>query len=88
MPLISDELRFKIFQEMSGNFLINQIPDNWEDLEEDDQHEYLMDNIWEPMEGYFPSKVAEIIKNATDNMLVFLGGCTVQLSVPKEDAGD
>ena len=79
--MMSDKMRFSILQHASGNFLTDELPDNWEELGEDEQHEFIMDHVWEPMEGYFPSQVVEIIENTAGCLTKFL----VDHSLIKED---
>ena len=49
---MNKELKFKILQLCSGHYLSANIPNNWYDLAEEEQHEFLTDNVWEPFETY------------------------------------
>ena len=48
----------------SGHFLCETYPNNWEDLTEEAQLEFVQANLWEPMENKTPSDVMSYIENA------------------------
>ena len=66
------ELEFSIMQQLSGNFLTSRLPDNWEDMEDDEQNEFIIDNAWEPLEQQSPRDVLCYIENAAECMIIFL----------------
>jgi len=37
---------------MSGNFLTEEIPLNWQDMEEDDLNEFILDHVSAPYENW------------------------------------
>ena len=37
---------------MSGNFLTEEIPSNWQDMEEDDLNEFILDHVSAPYENW------------------------------------
>lgn len=56
----------------SGHFLCKSIPDNWYDLSEDQQNEFLIENNWEPFENYEPQYVWSCIENAAQATQEFI----------------
>lgn len=52
---------FKILQNMSGNFLIENFPDNWKELEAEEQEEFVIENVWGPLENLTPNHTLSII---------------------------
>ena len=61
---MNDELKFKILQLTSGHYLSATIPNNWYDLTEDQQNEFLTENNWKPFEDYDPEFVWGCIESA------------------------
>jgi hypothetical protein len=48
----------------SGHYLCANYPDNWENLSENEQLEFIGDNLWEPMENESPELVQSAIESA------------------------
>jgi hypothetical protein len=48
----SNEPSFDILQLASGHYLTTTIPDNWLDLSEEAQNQFILDNTWQPFESY------------------------------------
>ena len=69
---LNDEMKFKILQEISGNFLYENIPDNWLDMSEKDQESFLENYAWEPIEDMGSDKLFETIDNASISMIRFI----------------
>jgi len=42
---------FKCLQFASNAYLTEQLPDDWEDLEEEEQEKFLNDHVWELLEN-------------------------------------
>jgi len=54
----------KCFQWASGFYLTEHIPDEWfdeDEYDEDDQNEYLENNLWEPFQFYSADMIAKEI---------------------------
>lgn len=49
---MNDELYFRCFKLCSGHYLSANIDDNWQQLSEEEQTEFLEDNVWQPFESY------------------------------------
>lgn len=62
--MLTKQQQFKILQTTSGHFLCEDIPDNWDDLEETERDEFLTCNAWQPLENMGASEVWEIIDSA------------------------
>jgi len=54
--------RFKILQQASGEFLCENIPDDWESRSEAARLEYIWDNVWQPLEYTDPAEVLGCIE--------------------------
>ena len=67
-----EQLEFKVLQLTSNHFLCKSIPDNWYDLSEDQQNEFLIENNWEPFENYEPQYVWSYIENAAQATQEFI----------------
>ena len=72
MIKMTDDVEFEILQFMSGNFLCEDFPDNWRDMTEDEQIEFMEDNVWEPFENTPASEVYKIIDNAANCAIQFM----------------
>ena len=44
-------------------FLIAPLPDNWEELDDDQQGEFLRDHAWEPFETWEPCGLWDVIED-------------------------
>ena len=47
----------------SGHFLTNHFPEDFKDWEEEQVYEFILDNVWQPFEGYSAEDVWENIDN-------------------------
>jgi len=63
-----DELRIHV----SGEFLCDNLPKNFRDLEEEELDEWLVDNAWQPFENDSPSDIWEWIDDAALALKMFL----------------
>ena len=72
MLKLTDELRFKVLQKASGNFLCEDLPDNWEDMEEEEQNNFLEENAWEPFENKNVDEIWSNIEAAGDAWIAFM----------------
>lgn len=43
----------------AGFYLSKELPENWEDLDIDQQHQFINENAWEPFEGMPASEIEE-----------------------------
>ena len=57
-------LKFKIMQQVSGNYLCENLPDNWEELAEEEQNEFLETNAWEPVEDLSADELFSLIEDS------------------------
>jgi len=64
--------RNKLFVEMSGNYLTNQLPDDWNTWEETKINDFLEENVWEPFEYFSTDDVWDLIENATNSAADFI----------------
>ena len=59
----------KLFAKMSGHFLIQELPDNWDDtLTDDDVEEWFTENTWQPFEWHEWDEVYDMVKRLTDEV--------------------
>lgn len=61
---MDNELYLKCLMLCSGHYLCANYPDNWENLSENEQLEFIGDNLWEPMENESPELVQSAIESA------------------------
>ncbi|MDJ0747186.1 MAG: hypothetical protein QNJ32_28120 [Xenococcaceae cyanobacterium MO_167.B27] len=71
---------FEIFQALSGNFICKTIPDNWQELNDEEQDEFIQKHIWQPLEYSDSSRILELIDNSTSTMIEFLKGKGIEVS--------
>jgi len=64
--------RKDLIMHQSGNFLCENLPDNYDEMEDAELHEYIMDNVWQPFEYWRPQEIWENIENAADALIMFL----------------
>tara|TARA_R110000772_G_scaffold45944_2_gene105018 strand:+ start:2444 stop:2920 length:477 start_codon:yes stop_codon:yes gene_type:complete len=69
MTTLSDTKKFEILQKSSGDFLTASYPDNWEDMSDEDQDQFLEDNAWEPLQDHPIKEVAGMIATAADRVI-------------------
>lgn len=64
MRQLDEQLKFKILQLCSGHYLCANIPDDWYELTEEEQNQFLQDNNWQPFDRYDPDYVGNCIESA------------------------
>jgi len=69
---LDEKMKFKILQNQSGEFLCEEIPDNWEDMEDEERDSFLTDNAWEPFENESASTIYNYIENSKDSVVRFI----------------
>ncbi|MBW4533708.1 MAG: hypothetical protein KME09_07190 [Pleurocapsa minor HA4230-MV1] len=62
---------FKLLQACSNNFLTTQIPDNFLDLDEFQQYQFLSTHAWQPVENLSPDNIWQLIESSADTMSTF-----------------
>lgn len=65
MSTLTAAQKFAILQHVSGHFLTEEYPDNWEDMTEEEQDDHLTDHVWEPLEDTPIHDVYHIIDDAS-----------------------
>ena len=63
----------KIFARMSGHFLCQHLPDDWNDWPEEKLDKFFEDNEWEPLEYWPVNDVYELIDSLTRDVLNLMG---------------
>ena len=66
---LNQQQEFLILQICSGHYLWEEIPDNWEKLEEEEQDQFLRDHAWQPLEHAEPNYIYEKIELAYDKTI-------------------
>jgi len=68
---MSKKLSFKdaCFQWASNQFLYEEVPDDYFDLSEEDQHKHLEEYAWEAVEHYDGYKLSNIIDNLAEHII-------------------
>lgn len=56
-------MNIEILQASSKAFLTDPLPDNWYDLTEDEQDDFLIDHAWQPIENETPADIFSLIEN-------------------------
>ena len=62
----------KVFQRASNDFLTKQVPDNWCEMDEEEQDEFINTHKWHLMEQASPGFVIDLIENSTAGTIEFL----------------
>ena len=62
--IMNEELKFQILQLCSGHYLTQNIPDDWYELTEEEQLEFISSNLWEPIENADPFLIKNAIESA------------------------
>ena len=60
-----DEKYCKLFIRLSGHFLAEHLEDDFFELDDDEQMEYISEFAWEPFEYHAPEDVYDLIDNLT-----------------------
>ena len=71
---------FEIFQALSGNFLCNKVPDNWESLDEQKQDQFVRENIWQPLENWNRSEIIGLIDDSCAALIKVLREKGIEIS--------
>ena len=74
---VNEELKFQILQFCSGHYLIKNIPDNWNDLTEQEQNQFINDNIWQPLEGFDSQYIWDNIENSAQSTEKFIANLLI-----------
>jgi len=69
---LNEEMKFEILQEMSGNFLCDNIPDEWNHMDAEEQSEFLTNHAWEPLEYMDADSLFDSIDSAAISMINFI----------------
>jgi hypothetical protein len=62
--MTNNELDFDLLQLVSHHFLTSPLPDNWFDMDESTQNQFILDHIWQPIEYYDAQFVWDCIESA------------------------
>lgn len=60
----SNELSLDILQLASHHYLTSPLPDNWFDLTDSAQSDFILDHVWQPFEYKSAQSVWDCIENA------------------------
>lgn len=60
------QFRFEILQTCSRNFLTDPLPDDWYELTEIEQDNFLCDHAWQPLEYFSAEQLWQLIDNSAD----------------------
>ena len=69
---------FELLQLSSGSFLCEELPDNFNEMTDAELGEFLMDNVWGPLDGlteaadYLVPELWSLIENSADCIKSFL----------------
>ena len=63
----------KIFARMSGHFLCQHLPDDWNDWPEEKLDKFFEDNVWEPLEYWDINDVYGMIDALTRDVMNLMG---------------
>ena len=57
----------------SGNYLTEELPDNFAEIDEGVLHRFIQEHLWQPFEDYYdePQQVYEFIANSAYNTMLF-----------------
>ena len=69
---MNDPLNFPLLQLCSGHYLCHCYPDDWLELTEAEQNQFVLDNAWQPFENYDADYVISCIDSAAEATLQFL----------------
>ena len=72
--------KFELFQLSSRNFLCQKIPDNWQELDDEKQDDFIQENVWQPLEYCDSSRILELIDSSTSVMFEFLKDKGIEVS--------
>ena len=60
----------QMFVLASGEFLTKHLPDDWRDMSNEDVHQFLIDNAWEPLQDVDPNVVWDMIDGCVRMMML------------------
>ena len=69
---MNNNLEFRVLQLVSGHYLCANYPDNWYELSDSKQLEFIQDNLWEPVENESPNLIRGAIESAAQVTLHFI----------------
>jgi hypothetical protein len=62
------ELKKELIILASNNFLCEELPSNYDEMEDDDFNDFIADNVWEPFENHSPDNIFSYIEDAATSM--------------------
>lgn len=74
---------FEILQLTSGNYLSENIPDNWMQMSDDEQSVFLEENAWEPFEYWEVDEVWSLIDAAAYSTKILLERMGIEVTDAK-----
>lgn len=69
---MNDKLYFECLQLCSGHYLCANYPDNWYQLSDSKQLEFIANNLWESVENESPELIRGAIESAAQVTLHFI----------------
>ena len=66
--------KFEILRYVSGSFLCDFIPDDWETLTKEEQNEFIEENTVQWLEFTPPEDVRELITDEANRLMEFIDG--------------
>ena len=69
---MNQQLKFKLLQQASKNYLCQPLPDNWYELTEAQQDELILENAWQPLEAWNAHEIYEKIESRADSLASFI----------------
>jgi hypothetical protein len=65
------EIQKAAFIAASNIFLTESVPTNWEDMEEEEQNNFIKENAWQPFENYLAADIWTLISDASGAFILF-----------------
>ena len=59
---------FALFQNLSGNFLTTEVPNNWLEMTEQEQNNFIEDHKWQPLEHLDSDRIIQLVQSAADSL--------------------
>lgn len=66
---LTDKQKSDIIILMGGFFLCEEIPDDWEEMDDDEFFEFIRESAWEPFEYWEGEKLFQEIESAASQMI-------------------
>jgi hypothetical protein len=69
---VTEAQKASIMVDISGQYLSDYLPDDWQDMEDEDLWYWMEENNWEPFQHYSGEEVFKLIEQTADSIISWI----------------